>query len=131
MQPRLQLSSESSRWSYGKITSTGSTPTSGFDSDFTLLPGCIYRIKHNCQSTRAVYLFPLFQGTGTAPPSVSDAVANHPCIFGAGRCPKPDTKCCKICQGITSLRCGCTLALLPASICCRYAARRLAPFYPL
>ena len=131
MQPRLRLSYGSSRWSYGKTTSTGSTPTSGFDSDFTLLPGCIYRIKQNCRSTGTVYQLPLVQGTGTAPSSAVDTVANHPCISGAGRCPKPDTKCCEICQGITSLRCGCTLALLPASVCCRYAARRLAPFQPL
>ena len=131
MQPRLQLSSESSRWSYGKITSTGSTPTSGFDTDFTLLPGRIYRIKHNCRSTGTVFPLPLFQGIGTAPSSAADTVANHPCISGAGRCPKPDTKCCKICQGITSLRCGCTLALLTAQFLRQYGTRKLAPFQPL
>lgn len=130
MQPRLRRSSGNSIWSYGKTMPTGSTPTSGFDSDFTLLPGRIYRIKHNCRSTGPVFPLPLFQGIGTAPSYAADTVANHPCISGAGRCPKPDTKCCKICQGITSLRCGCTLALLPASICCRCAARRLAPFQP-
>ena len=37
--------------------------------------------------------------------------------------------CCKICQGITSLRCGCTLALLPAQILRRCGTRKLAPIH--
>ena len=81
-----------------------------------LIPTLLYcrgvynRIKQSGRSTEAVFQHPLFRGIGTTPPSVSDAAANHSCISGAGRCPKPDTKCCEICQCITSLRCGCTLA---------------------
>ena len=37
--------------------------------------------------------------------------------------------CCKICQGITSLRSGCTLALLPAQFLRRCGTRKLAPIY--
>ncbi len=35
--------------------------------------------------------------------------------------------CCEICQGITSLRYGCTLALSPAQPLRRCGTRRLAP----
>lgn len=37
--------------------------------------------------------------------------------------------CCKICQGITSLRYGCTLALLPAQFPRRCGTRKLAPIH--
>ncbi len=37
--------------------------------------------------------------------------------------------CCKICQGITSLRCGCTLALLPAQRLRQCGTRKLAPIH--
>lgn len=71
------------------------------------------------------YFYRLLTKYGTAL-SAADTAANHPCISGVGRCTKPDTKCRKICQGITSLRYDCTLALLPASICCRCAVLRLS-----
>ncbi|MFK1751769.1 hypothetical protein ACIXHQ_02715 [Bacteroides fragilis] len=37
--------------------------------------------------------------------------------------------CCEICQGITSLRYGCTLAPLPAQILRRCGTRKLAPIH--
>ena len=39
--------------------------------------------------------------------------------------------CCEICQGITSLRYGCTLALSPAQFPRRCGTRKLAPIQPL
>ena len=43
-------------------------------------------------------------------------------------CQKASTgNCCEICQGITSLRYGSTLALSPAQFLCRCGTRKLAP----
>ena len=95
--------------------------------NFTLLSGRIYKNKAKSAGRHHVkYSYSPLVSSYVSYPSASSLYATDVA------CREASTgNCCEICQGITSLRYGCTLALLTAQFLRQYGTRKLAPFQPL
>ena len=99
--------------------------------NFTLLSGRIYKNKAKSAGKHHVrYSYsPLFKRLISSYVSYLSASSLYASYM---TCQEASTgNCCEICQGITSLRYGCTLALSPAQFPRRCGTRKLAPIQPL
>ena len=99
--------------------------------NFTLLSGRIYKNKAKSAGKHHVrYSYsPPFERLISSYVSYLSASSLYASYM---TCREASTgNCCEICQGITSLRYGCTLALSPAQFPRRCGTRKLAPIQPL